>query len=165
MKPIRIFCLLLAVALFCMLAACTPTTPNTSDTTDTSPQTGSTEGLSAPTRYEQSSIPLIPDLNEWFEEARDREQLTNALIYSEEGDTWHCWLYVGCYAEGDKVSVTVSSDGVLLIAVTAADPEASGCRSVLYFTLRSSTEPDADITVNGSTDGILLTRADTALNP
>ena len=165
MKPIRLFCLLLAAALLCALAACTPNAPVDPTDPDTPDVTGSTEGLSAPIRYEASSIPSIPDLREWLAEARDREQLTNALIYSEqEGGTWHCWLYVGCYAEGDKISVT-QTDGVLAITVTAAEPEASGGTTVLYFTLDSAAEPDANITVNGSSEGILLTLADTSLAP
>ena len=164
MKSIRTACLALAVMLLLCLAACTEQTPENPINTETNAPVGTTEGLSAPQYYDASSIPLIPDLAEWITNAREREQLTNAMIYSEEGGTWHCWLYVGCYASGDKISVTVV-DGVLAITVTAAEPEASGGTTVLYFTFDSATEPDANVTVNASSEGILLTHADTSVKP
>lgn len=163
MKPIRILCMLLAVSLLLLLAACHNTDPTpTPETGDIA--TGSTEGLSTPLRYAEVSLPAIPDLADWYADAVDREQLTNALLYSEENGIWHCWLYVGCHSEGDKTTVTVA-DGVLNIRVSAAAPTQSGARSVLYFTLESAVEPDANITVNGENEGILLTHADTSVKP
>ena len=83
MKPIRILCMLLAVSLLLLLAACHNTDPTpTPETGDTA--TGSTEGLSTPLRYAEVSLPAIPDLADWYADAVDREQLTNALLYSEK---------------------------------------------------------------------------------
>ena len=161
MKTIRLFCLLLALSLALLLSACNSSPAEPSETGDA---TGSAEGLSAPQRYGEAALPAIPDLGEWFGEWCEREQLTNALIYSEEGELWHCWLYVGCYAEGDRIDITVA-DGALEISVTAADPARTGCRSVLYFTYETATEPDANLTVNGSLEGIHFTHADTSLKP
>lgn len=165
MKPIRILCMLLAMSLLLLLlAACHSTDPAPTPETGDESASGSTEGLSTPLRYAEGSLPTIPDLTDWYADAVDREQLTNALLYSEENGVWHCWLYVGCHSEGDKTTVTVA-DGVLNIRVSAAVPAQSGARSVLYFTLESAVEPDANITVNGEDEGILLTHADTSVKP
>ncbi|MBE6553386.1 MAG: hypothetical protein E7666_03485 [Ruminococcaceae bacterium] len=166
MKPIRLICLWLVLCLAAMLCACTDSTlPNDkTDPTDTTDSIGSTEGLSTPERYAEAALPALPDLSAWYERAVEREQLTNALIYSQEGDLWHCWLYVGSYADGDRVEV-FSDAGRLIFRATVADANASGSRSVLYFTFSCETEPDAVIEVNGEDEGILLTLADTSLKP
>ncbi len=163
MKPIRPILSLLALCLLLCLVSCTEQTPP-SDSTNTDDAGLSTEGISTPSRYAEAALPDIGDLSQWFERAVDREQLTNAMIYSQEGDLWHCWLYIGSYAEGDRVQVETDGER-LVIRATVADPAASGSRSVLYFTYSCETEPDAVIEVNGEDEGILLTLADTSLRP
>ena len=165
MKSIRPFLLLLALCLVLGAVSCTEQTPSTGDPADsTNGAELSTEGLSEPVRYAEAALPSIDDLTQWFARAVDREQLTNAMIYSQEGNLWHCWLYVGSYADGDRV--TVETDGErLVLRANVADPLVSGSRSALYFTFSCETEPDAVIEINGEEEGILLTFADTSLRP
>ena len=109
---------------------------------------------------DSASLPENATVREWFRKAQEREQLTNALLYSKDSDgLWHCWLYIASYRDGDSISHEVNGDGVTVISATLKDPDATDCNGAHYFTLTSDTEPEFELEINGSFAPMLVTHA------
>ena len=152
--------LLLCLSMICSLSACNKGDGNGGEP----PATDLPIGMTVHGWVEEADLPDISDLTDWYSLAKSREQLTCTLLYAldETDGLWHCWLYMGCFSGGDTLSFE-DADGILVIRGTVKDPDAAGHSGAYYFTLQSDSEPEIELYLNGSFEGILLTHADTSV--
>ena len=164
MKTIRsLLCLLLCLCLLgCFLACEKEETPPEvdSDATDA--------GLLTQLRIEEDDMPPRRELTEWYEDAEEREQLTNAILYAkdESDGLWHCWLYIGSHQAGDTLEYSYDSENdVILFRHTDGDTDTLGSDGVFYFTLDREEEPAFELYQNGSFVGMLHTHGEDPIRP
>lgn len=165
----KIISLLLAALLLTLsLTACrdkdqtdTPTSPEESTTIPFSET-----GIVSHGTVKEAELPSDTALADWYEQAKAREQLTDALFYAKDAEDglWHCWLYVGSYREGDSLELGAgSADGTVYIRHTAASPDEIGAACVFYFTVDREGEPTFELHRNNDISGLLLTLAQAAV--
>lgn len=115
----------------------------------------------------ESLLPSNTEIKEWYDEARDRETLTNALLYSKgEDGLWHCWLYIGTWKEGDTVAIgrARENEGCTVINHKPQNINAeAGSAGAIYFTVSVNGEPDFDFYVGGVSEGILRVHTDVSV--
>lgn len=169
MKTLKKFLLSLLALVFCLsLAACTGNGDREESTADgTGSEISAAEaGIVAHGKFFQEDFPDNAEFDEWFELAREREQLTNALIYSKDDSDglWHCRLYVGSFTDGDSVAFgSESAEGIILIRHTAQDESSLGSAYIFYFTVDRNEEPEFEFYQNDSFEGMLVTHAESSM--
>ena len=164
--------LLLTVALLLVcLAGCrknqteNPDGEENIEAADLQLQSAEASGITSHGWIAESAFPANDALREWYEEAADRENLTNALLYAKGVDgLWHCWLYIGTWQDGDGLEMGRDGNGAIALnhKPQNADAEA-GSAGAVYFTLQSEPEPDFDFYINGVSEGILQELSDASV--
>lgn len=118
----------------------------------------------------ESELPQSTAIRDWYEESKSRELLPYALLYAkdESDGKWHCWLYVGTWHEGDKLSLgSLTADGFCVVmdyVTEATDPE-TGAEGAFHFSFSCTGEPSFEFSVNGDSDGLITTVLGTSVAP
>ena len=118
-------------------------------------------GIQSQGKIEAKDFPDIAAFAEWYAQAAEREQLTNALLCEkdESDGLWYCWLYLGSYTEGDAVELgSESEQGTVLIRHTAKDAEGTGATCVFAFTVDRDADPAFELYQNGDFAGLVITK-------
>ena len=118
-------------------------------------------GIKSQGKIEAEAFPDTAAFAEWYGEATEREQLTNALLceWDENDGLWHCWLYLGSYTEGDAVELGAqSAQGTVLIRHTAKKVDATGAACVFAFMVARDAEPEFELYQNGDFAGLVITK-------
>ena len=164
MKYIRTtLCFLLCLLLLASLLAC--------EQEETPPQVNSNAkdaGLLTQLRIEEQDMPPRKELTEWYREAKQREQLTNAILYAkdETDGLWHCWLYIGSHEPGDTLEYGYDSEtDTILFKHTDQDPDSIVTKGVFYFTLDREEKPVFELYQNGAFVGMLHTHSTDPIKP
>ena len=115
----------------------------------------------------ESDFPQNAALRDWYDEARERENLSNSLLYAQESDgTWHCWLYIGAWRDGDILRVgreTADQSRVLLRYIPQYANAALGSTGAHYFTVTGTDSPDFSFYLNSDTEGFLSVHSDVSV--
>ncbi len=128
-------------------------------------QSAEASGITSYGWLSESAFPANETLREWYEEAADRENLTNALLYAKGADgLWHCWLYIGTWQESDTLEMGRDGNGAIAINHKPKNPDAEArSAGAWYFTLQSEADPDFDFYINGASEGILQELTDASV--
>ena len=171
-KTIRVGVALLLAAVLLCLAACTGSS--------------SVEGISTAQQEEERTVPATVEtgvvrhgwisateflqndtVRDWYEEAKERESLTNSLLYAQESDgTWHCWLYIGAWREGDLLRIgceATDQNHVVLRYIPQYVDTVLGSTGAHYFTLTGVESPDFSLYLNSDTEGFLSVHSNTSV--
>lgn len=164
--------LLAAWMLLLPLSSCTEKNDKGAETTDaayeqkTLPPTVET-GVVQHGWVSEGELPQNAALRDWYDEARGRENLSNSLLYAQEDDgTWHCWLYIGTWRDGDLLRIgceTADPNRVILRYIPQYADAALGSTGAHYFTLTGVESPDFSFYLNSDTEGFLSVHSDTSV--
>ena len=118
----------------------------------------------------EASLPQNTEILDWYEVAKARELLPYSLLYSkdENDGKWHCWLYVGTWQEGDKLSLSkldASGFCVIIDYTTEAEESETGASGAFHFSFSYEGEPSFEFSVNGDTDGLVTTVSNLSVAP
>ena len=116
----------------------------------------------------ESAFPKHGELEEWYEKSKERSSLVYAVFYAKDTarDIWYCWMYAEGFTFADTASLTVDdTNGTKVhIDLTIQSDEVAPI-GAYCFAIPSSAEPTFAITVNGESEGLIVTLSQNAAIP
>ena len=118
----------------------------------------------------EANLPQNSEILDWYEQAAARELLPYALLYAKDATDgkWHCWLYIGTWQEGDKLTLGSLDTNTFCVAMdytSEADDPSVGATGAFHFSFTCEGEPSFEFSVNGDTDGLVTTVCDVSVAP
>ena len=161
---------LLLIAMILCAASCADKPNNTPTDNDRAVISQEASGIVSDGLISESNLPQNPEILDWYEESKARELLPYALLYSKDASDgkWHCWLYVGTWQEGNKLTLgRLDTDGFCLTMdyTTAAEISEVGASGAFHFSFAYDGEPSFEFLINGDTDGLIVTISDVSVAP
>ena len=167
MKTTLLRTALLLLAILISLASCQD---KAADGTDRIIVSATDSGIVSDGLIPEENLPQNAEILDWYEEAKAREMIPYALLYSKDASDglWHCWLYIGTWQKGDSLTLgRLKGDGCCVTmdyATEATDPD-TGAAGAFHFSFPYEGEPSFEFSVNGDTDGLISTICDVSVAP
>ncbi len=169
-KYLRLGALILSFLMLFSLAACSKKKDQAEETADPTEGFKSADefGITMYGLIHESAFPRHDELEDWFEASQARDSLAYAVFYAREeaSGLWYCWIYAAGYTFADAAELLVNDkNGTLVqINITLANSEAT-TPGAFCFSLPSEVEPSFSMTVNGETEGLIVTLSNTPAIP
>ena len=107
----------------------------------------------------ESAFPNHDGLEDWYEKSKERTSLVYAVYYAKDAETsiWYCWLWAEGYVATDTVTLSVDDTAgtCVHVDITVQNEEALSM-GAYCFAIPSEVEPSFALTVNGSTEGMIV---------
>lgn len=117
----------------------------------------------------EASFPNHEELENWYEKSKERTSLVYAVFYAkdESQNIWYCWLWAEGYTPAtDSMSLSVdNANGTCLHMDITLENEEADSTGAYCFAIPSDTEPTFVLSVNGITEGMIVTLGSKAAIP